>query len=404
MKILIIHSHNANRGDEAAVKAMVDELLYKYNDLEIVISNNGFTPYPNMPTQVKQIDRFPKLQSRFSQFDFFLSIFSRGELCFTKANKEFIKELKEADLVIHAPGGPSIGDTYLDAEKLYLWRFNFIRKMGKKYMFYAPSMGPFKCEKRNALRKKILNGAEVVILRDPISYNYVQELVPSLKIIQAMDSALQHDVDYDYENSKYLKYQELRDFVASKEKCIGITITDLAWHPIYSKTNISTQIEKCFKEFIAEKIKEGYGIVFIPQLYGSGDDSTLMNKYSIKGQTFTVEANNDEYDNYFQQYLISKLYAIVGMRYHSNIFSAKVGTPFVSVSYEQKMKGFMQSINLSQYCLDLDKLNINNLNSQFDLLIKNYDEYSNKLSKLHSEMKKKSYISTEKVIEILEKK
>ena len=69
-----------------------------------------------------------------------------------------------------------------------------------------------------------------------------------------------------------------------------------------------------------------------------------------------IDAFSEERDTYFQQYVIGKLYAVVGMRYHSNIFSAKMGIPFVSVSYEQKMKGFMQSIGLSEYCIDLNEL------------------------------------------------
>ena len=44
-------------------------------------------------------------------------------------------------------------------------------------------------------------------------------------------------------------------------------------------------------------------------------------------------------------------YAIIGMRYHSNIFSAKAGTPFISISYEQKMAGFMNKMNLEKYCI-----------------------------------------------------
>ena len=40
---------------------------------------------------------------------------------------------------------------------------------------------------------------------------------------------------------------------------------------------------------------------------------------------------DDMHDCYFQQYIISLIKAVVGMRYHSNIFSAKMGTPFVSV-------------------------------------------------------------------------
>lgn len=402
MKILIIHSHTANRGDEAAVKAMVDELLLGMPDLEITISINGATPYPNMPPQVKQIGRFPKLRSRVAQFEFFAAKATNGNLVFTKEGKQFIKALKEADLVLHAPGGSSIGDIYLNAEMLYLWRLDLVRKLNKPYMFYAPSMGPFNIEKRNPFRKKILLGAKTIILRDPISVDYVKKFIPEKEIGHAFDSALQHDIDIAQNEAKFKKYMQLVDFIENHKKCIGITITDLKWHPKHKSSDIINSISPAFKQFISCKVSQGYGIVFIPQLYGTGNDTALMNEYMLSEHTFMVEAQSDEYDSYFQQYLIGRLYAVVGMRYHSNIFSAKMQTPFVSVSYEQKMKGFMESIGLTDYCIDLADLSFDLLNQKFDSLENNYDKYEKLLHEKHSDIKQNSHKSTDAVFEILE--
>lgn len=402
MNLLIIHSHNANRGDEAAVRAMVDELLIRYKDAKITISNNGFTPYPNMPKQVEQICRFPKMRSRMAQLEFFIILATKGAVSFTKEGRRFVKILKSADLVLHAPGGPSIGDIYYESEKLYLWRLNLVRRMGIPYMFYAPSMGPFKNEKRNKLRKKILKGAAKVILRDPISVKFVNEFIPELQVEQALDSALQHDVDMELNAAKLKGYTSLSGFIDSFDKCIGITITDLLWHPKHRTTGIDRKISEAFKGFIKKKTDEGYGIVFVPQLYGALDDTSIMNEYMLEGSTFMIDAFSEEYDTYFQQYVISKLYAVVGMRYHSNIFSAKVGTPFISVSYEQKMKGFMESVNLEEYCLDVYDLSEANLADRFRLLEENYEDYRHKLSELHGYMKEESYKTTQAVIDILE--
>lgn len=404
MNILIIHSHNANRGDEAAVKSMIDEILIRYPNAKITISNNGFTPYPNMPDGVIQIGRFPKLQSRIAQIEFFLALFTNGKLVFTKEGREFIKILKRADLVLHAPGGPSIGDTYFKAESLYLWRLDFIRRLGIPYMFYAPSMGPFNNEKRNKLRCRVILGAEKVVLRDPISVEYVKQILPKVKVKQVLDSALQHDVDVIENEKKYFNYPELKRFIEQHEKCIGITITDLKWHPVHKTEKIIDEIPKVFQTFIEQKIKEGYGIVFIPQLYGNLNDTHIMKEYMREHHTFMIDAFSEERDAYFQQYVIGKLYAVVGMRYHSNIFSAKMGIPFVSVSYEQKMKGFMQSIGMSEYCIDINDFSISILNSKFEKLEKNHDNYANKLSYIHYDMKNKAYKSTIEVIEILERK
>ncbi|MCB7060104.1 hypothetical protein, partial [Eggerthella lenta] len=68
-------------------------------------------------------------------------------------------------------------------------------------------------------------------------------------------------------------------FVESHNMCIGITITDLQCHPLYKNKAIVKNIPIIFNEFIESKIKEGYGIIFIPQLYGAGNDTIVMKTY-----------------------------------------------------------------------------------------------------------------------------
>ena len=404
MNILIIHAHTANRGDESAIKAMVDEILLQSPDMEITISQNGITPYPNMPSAVKQIGRFPAPHSLMGKIDFALAMISNGHIAITHKGRNFLSNLKKADLVIHAPGGPSIGDTYREVENLYSMRLNLARRMKKHYMFYAPSMGPFQDKKRNPKREKVLRGADKIILRDPISIQYLHDFLPDIQVEHAFDSALQHDVDTSVVSAVYEKYDTLREFISLHDKCIGITITDLKWHPRHKDDFIAETIITTFHHFIEQKVDEGYGIVFIPQLYGTGNDTDLMKKFMLKEHTFMVDAFDDDHDSYFQQYVIGQLYAVVGMRYHSNIFSAKMGTPFVSIAYEQKMSGFMQSIGLSDYCLDLNELSCNTLNDKFNSLEENYSDYKNKLIDLHDYMKKESHKSTDAVFEILEGK
>lgn len=404
MNLLIIHAHNANRGDEAAVTAMVKELRGIYPDAKITISINGYTPYPNLPEDIKQIDRLPKLRSRVAQLEYFIILATKGKVAFTKEGKVFMKALWEADLVLHAPGGPSIGDIYDKPERLYLWRLDLVRRMGIPYMFYAPSMGPFHNPKRSKLRKKVLLGAKRIVLRDPISVKYLKEFLPEVPVEQALDSALQHEVDAEVNEKKLRGYKELMSFLDAHPKCIGVTITDLKWHPKHKTDPMIERIPASFHPFIEKKVEEGYGIVFIPQLYGSGNDTRLMKEYMLKEHTFMVDAFSDVYDAYFQQYLIGKLYAVVGMRYHSNIFSAKMSTPFVSVSYEQKMSGFMRSIDLYDYCVEVAELSSERLQEKFRMLEENHDTYKQQLEALHEYMRTESYKTTKVVQEILEER
>ena len=403
MKILVINCHPDNRGDEAAVHAMVDEISNVYPGVTITLSIRGAgTKYPNMPSNVKMIHQFMPISSK-AKFAHKLAVLTGGKVAISVHEKELIAEIAQADIILHAPGGPSIGDTYYKDEPTYLAIYDLLIKMKKPYMFYAPSMGPFKNTERNVWRRKILLNAKAVVLRDPISAKFVKELVPEKRIYQTLDSALQHDIDMQENEKKFSQFKELKDFILKHDKCIGITITDLMWHPVWSKnTDVIDNIRKTFSDFIDEKIKMGYGIVFVPQLYGSGNDYNLMSSYcKDKENCFVIPDNDERYDTYFQQYVISKLYAVIGMRYHSNIFSAKMGTPFISVSYEQKMQGFMEKMNLEQYCIPLKDLSTDVLNSKCDLLSLNYNNYQNDLAKQHNLMKEESYQTTKIVENIL---
>lgn len=404
MRIFVLHAHTANRGDESAVKAMVDEIQYALPGTEITICINGSTFYPNMPSKVQQMGRVPKLHSKIGLIEFYLFYYSNGKIAFSKELRNFKEHLLKADLVLHAPGGPSIGDIYENVENLYLLRLDLARKLGKPYMFYAPSMGPFKSMKHDKLRRRVLNGAKKIILRDPISVGYLKEYLPDINVEQALDSALQHDIEDEANKVKFDNYPELVEFLSNHERCVGITITNLKWHPKHKNTDIAKVIEESFNQVIDYLIDNGYGIVFIPQLYGANDDTVVMNQYMRSEHTFMVDAYSDKYDAYFQQYLIGKLYAVIGMRYHSNIFSAKMATPFVSVSYEQKMEGFMSSLGLSNYCIQLKDLSYESLRSKFDTLVSKHDEYKKTLQDLHEMMKRESHKSTDHVINILESK
>lgn len=403
MNILIINCHTANRGDEAAVHALVDELIELYPEVQITLGMRGPTQYPNLPNNVKSIKQ---LVIDKSDLKYAAAKMSRGKVALGRTYTQFISSIRKADVVLHAPGGPSIGDTYYEAEASYLRIYDLLIAMKKPYMFYAPSMGPFNKQERNGWRKKVLNNAKAIALRDPISAEYVKGLLPNKKIYQTLDSAFQHDIEMNENKMKFYGFTELKKFVEKHKRCVGVTITDLTWHPVYSKDNtIAKLVRETFESSLDTLTEKGYGIVFIPQLYGTGDDYQLMKSFCKNASDyFVVPANDSRYDTYFQQYLIGKLYAVIGMRYHSNIFSAKMGTPFVSISYEQKMQGFMEKLNLSDYCIKLKELSSDMLLHKFSYMQENYTNYKNYLLEEHINMKQEAYKTTkivEKVINSL---
>ena len=394
MKIVIINCHWDNRGDEAAIRAMIDELRVKYPSADIYVQRalGEFGSFPENE-HVKVLPPFP-IGGKKRRIQEQISIETKGKINLTSGAKAFYKAINGADIVLHAPGGPSIGDIYMPQETIKLRRLLAVKKAGVPYAFYAPSMGPFKNAERNPVRKEILEGASLICLREDISAKMVKEFVPLTNPIVTLDSAFQHDIDINENEKKFNEYTELKDFVGNGQNVIGITITDLQWNSLYKGDGKTKEnIRETFTEFIKKITGVGYKVLFIPQLFSEANDYVYMKSFAIQN----CYVMSDKYDCYFQQFIISKIKAVVGMRYHSNIFSAKMGTPFVSVSYEQKMQGFMKKAGLLEYCLPISELSANSLSNKFEGMMSNYDEYKSLLAIKKAEFKKESSKTTELV-------
>ncbi len=401
MKITVIHCHWNNRGDEAAIRAMVDELHSIYKDsvinVQILVKEVLQNPFTDDNIRVNNTE-FPK---RRNTIDYWIAYFTKGRIAILDNTRDFINMIKDSDIVLHGPGGPSIGDIYLLDEMKYLRRLDLIRRMGIRYAFYAPSMGPFRIDdkRRNALRKRVLEGAEVIYLRETQSEAFLKQFgIDSYKIHVSLDSAFQHFADEKKYDEQLSQYSELKEFLGSYEKVVGITTTNLKWHPVHGKkAEMKDLIKDSFTSLIDYFRKNNIGVVFIPQLFGMPHDLKYMASFA-KDNCFVID---DVHDCYFQQYVISKLYAVIGMRYHSNIFSAKMGTPFISISYEQKMAGFMAVSGLEEYCINVDELSEERLIEKFELLERNYESYKNALKDKKQEWVSRSHETTEAVCKIL---
>ena len=390
--IFIIHAHWNNRGDEAANRALIDELLLdKNNHLPLQINSNKLYEIENLEKQGVSVlhNRFPKMRDSLEVAMIYLT---KGKICLTKQGKDFVCALKSSDIVVHAPGGPSIGDIYLNAEIPYLYRLLLAKRLGKPYFIYAPSMGPFQNKVRNVFRKYLLKNACSITLREAISASYLKQLIPDIRAEVTLDSAFQHPIDIDKNREILNSYSDLSNFISKHERLIGITITDLQWNPLYAgNLSIKNNIYNSFMDFITYLNEKGYGVVFIPQLFGAAHDYDYMKQFSSE-HSYVM---NDTYDCYFQQYIISKMMAVVGMRYHSNIFSCKMKTPFISVSYEQKMKGFMEKIECTNYCIDIKDLSADELINKFNNMLLHYREYKDLLSNINQSLIDESRKTTE---------
>ena len=369
-KIIIVNAHWNNRGDEAALMAVVKGLKERYHGCHIqIIIKDG--------KSVEQFPEIPGVTSFAAKFnakiwDIWLSTLSFGYFGFNKYLKKTVKSIKNSDLIVYSPGGSVINERFWWVKQMeYLTPFMCAKFYQIPMVVAAPSMGPFDLRKSNRITKWLLKTPKVLVVREEISRKYLEDISITGNVHVTIDSAFYDQVDPSDNEQKLKQYIDLSEFLKSYPKVVGITITDFSWHVKYNKDkDLSSRITDSFEKFITDLKSKNFGVVFIPQLFGNQNDYEYMNKFSAEN-TFTMR---DKLDAHFQQYIISKLHMVVGMRYHSNIFAAKMGTPFIAVVYEEKMEGFLKLANLLDYSLPLSNISASMILEKFSLLDNNYNQ------------------------------
>jgi len=391
--ITIVNAHWNNRGDEAALFALLEKLKENYASSEItIIFKEG-----------KSVEQFPEIENinyfaakfKTEIWKMWLSVLTLGIWGFNEFLKKTIITLKKSDLIIYSPGGSVINDRFFWWKQMeYLVPF-ICAKIYRIPMFIAaPSIGPFETKKINSIRRWLLKTPKIMCVREEISQKYLADIDVKQNVHVTMDLAFMNVIDKTKNEVKLQQYIELNNYLKSYEKIVGITISDFKWHIKLNKDqDLLKRINSTFHQIIDDLGKKGYGVLFIPQLFGNENDTEYLSQFS----TINTFMMSDNYDTFFQQYIISKLYAVIGLRYHSNIFAAKMGTPFISVVYEEKMEGFLKLANLLDYSFPLAEISIEKLEEKFALLETNHDQITQILKKGVIEWKK----NADKTIELL---
>jgi colanic acid/amylovoran biosynthesis protein len=108
----------------------------------------------------------------------------------------------------------------------------------------------------------------------------------------------------------------------------------------------------------------------LPQTFANenkeDNDIIFFRKIAEKINDNRILLTADCYSSDIQQTLISKASFLVGARYHSIVFAINQNIPFISLSYEHKMTGLLQCLDLTEYEIDIqnifkEKQNILNL-------------------------------------------
>lgn len=309
MKIVLSGFYGlGNTGDEAILKAIVDDLREELDNPDITV----FSLSPEQTAKEHGVK----------------SVY-RG---WRHGNKEKVKALREADLLISGGGG-LLQDTYptkfLFGPLPYYLLIVFLAKLCRtKVMFFSQGIGPVTSRWGKFLMKLFANMADFVTVRDQYSKDYLHSLgVTRPETVVTADIVFAFRPDED--NVAYASLGLTGD-----EKLVAV-----APRPWFEHED--EYIEKL--AWVLDELIEQRGVlpVFVPMEppYDTNISKKVMEKMKfaketrLLGESFTP----NEFYNF-----IAKTDLTIALRLHALIFAALSNVPHVGLSYDRKVESFLK--------------------------------------------------------------
>lgn len=407
-QILIVNQHGENRGDEAAMRAMlasfVEELgdvdftlLYQFQDRSLRLSFNENVR--DLPIIIPAAEALGMV------------MFSAAKLArlglkrlLGPSTAAIIDAYENADLIVSAPGGPYFGDIYRNHEIVH-WFYIWLGAVYRKPLFlYATSAGPFETPWLNVVRKRLYPKFDVLCTREELSSKYIKQLLgPQTQVQVTADSALQQTFA-PFPKSEF--FSEDRSHLAEKF-LVAVSLNDYSY-PGDSEVAIRKRnYDEVMLELLAHTAsRRDCHFLLLPQLYGSAhnDAPYLARMGSELPRGVSWEIVDEGLDSDAQRQIFAMCDLHIASRYHPAIFGNSGLTPGICIYYEHKALGFMQQLGLERFAFDIRTINAGELCAAIDEVLERREELVETLGQRIPSIRESARRTTKLAVELLNRR
>ncbi|MEM2125925.1 MAG: polysaccharide pyruvyl transferase family protein [Candidatus Methanosuratincola sp.] len=282
----------------------------------------------------------------------FLKIKARFLL--TSRQAAIIDDLMESDVVLSKGG-----NFFLDKGRglpgftLHLHQILLSILLRKPTVIYAQSIGPFKRKWTYTVLKAVLRKVDLVLLREPCSFDFLKGLKGPVVKITADEAFLLPAVSGERAR-ELLKMNGIEG-----NRIVGITVLDWSYpfspDPIERRQKYIASLASVADWLIKERAAE---VFFVPHLVGFWGTNDLeiveqiiqhmrcQQQVRILG-TYTAEEIKG---------ILGQADIVIGTRMHSNIFALAAGTPCLVISYLPKCVGIMRMLGLEEWVIPIEDI------------------------------------------------
>lgn len=364
-----------NLGDEAVLAGIIDSFSYLQKKLKITILSN---------------------QPRITSARYGVEAINRNDI------KEIIKVISRSDLFVSGGGSLLQDITGLKSIPYYLGLVFLAQLLGKKTVFYAQGVGPIRRKINKKLVKWIGNRTDLITVRDSdsrcllneigVKAGLIKETVDPVFGLEPKSKLSKWQVQNNNKDDEH-KFSNNKNGFDIDSPLVGISV-----RPWNNDRYIQTIANGA--TWLAEKF--GGQILIIPMYFDqdwgvSRDLKRLINNeccdYGV--QIWQETCGPKEMLNIF-----SSLDFLIGVRLHSLIFAAVNMVPFVGISYDPKVKSFLDSFEFKAG-IEIEECRSELLLEKIENVFSNKKIFIGQLEKKIKLWREKSQENAERVLNLL---
>lgn len=284
-----------------------------------------------------------------------LQLQSPRDLLSHTVRQRYWRIFKESDACILTGGTPIYDYGHL-SRIIHLGMPNL---QGKEFICFGIGVKPLNSTHGRHIVSQLLSQVSLISTRDQPSQQILSSLLER-RITLTGDTAL------FMEPARRREIEPILDEIGADRPIVAICPRHLSleekqhYHDPLTRQDIG-KIRHIQARTADHLNNEGYKVVFIPFHRGGVDNDFIeITKIRMLMKTQRSTVLKEEVSPQEMMRLIGSMELVIGLRLHSLVFAAAMGTPFASISYDVKIKGFMEMAGV-QDCLvhlgqGLDKL------------------------------------------------
>ncbi|MEP7251262.1 MAG: polysaccharide pyruvyl transferase family protein [Ginsengibacter sp.] len=237
------------------------------------------------------------------------------------------------DIVFDMGEGDSFSDIYgIERFRKINGSKKLFRLLGKKQVLLPQTIGPFYSTEAQEAAKESIDKAQLALVRDRQSFDYIAKNLPSKEVHELVDLAF------------FMPFEKNK--LQDGKVHVGINISGLLWNGGYTKNNqfaLKTNFKDLILRIIEYFLSESNNVVYLVAHVISPNYQKLENDLKVcheVNKIYTATRLAPVFKNPIEaKSFISGMDFFTGARMHSCIASFSSGVPVYPLAYSRKFNG-----------------------------------------------------------------